>query len=80
MMNQPFYVPCPCCSTNVPVYDVAAAAEYLGMTVDALKYHIHGAETISTRRLGRLLVFTQDELDRFKREKRPQGRPPKPKE
>lgn len=74
------HVPCPCCQTDVPIYDTHTAAEYLGLTVDALKYHIHNAKTISSQRLGRLLVFTQDELDRFKREKRPQGRPPKPKE
>ena len=53
------------------------AAEYLGMTVAAVKYHVHVAHNLNPMRIGRSLVYTREQLDRFKESKRPQGRPTK---
>jgi hypothetical protein len=61
-------------------YSTAEAAEYLGLSVAALKYHIHVAENIKGHLIGNSLMFTQEQLDEFKRTKRPQGRPPKEEE
>lgn len=58
-----------------PFYSTAEAAEYLGLSLSALKYHIHVAKNLTGHLVGNSLVFTQEELDEFKRNKRPQGRP-----
>lgn len=61
------------------LYSTTEAAEYLDKTVASLKYHIHVAKTLKGQLVGHSLVFTQEELDRFKRNERPPGRPPKQK-
>lgn len=60
-----------------PFYSTTEAAEYLGLSLAALKYHIHIAKNITGHLVGNSLVFTQEELDRFQANKRPQGRPRK---
>ena len=59
------------------LFSTRQAAEYLGLSLSAIKYHIHEAKTITGELIGNSLIFTQEELDRFKENKRPQGRPRK---
>jgi len=59
------------------LYDTSKAAQYLKMTVSALKYHVHIARNITPQKLGRTLIFTQEQLDEFQANRRPQGRPRK---
>lgn len=58
------------------LYSTQEAAEYLGVSVSDIKHHVYTAHTLHPTRIGHSLVFTQDELDRFNREKRKPGRPP----
>jgi len=61
------------------LYSTKEAALYLGISVDALKYHIYQGN-ITPQKVGHSLVFTQDELEHFKVNRRPQGRPKQSKE
>lgn len=54
------------------------AATYLEMSIAALKYHIR-VKNVKPQRIGHSLVFTQGQLDEFKANRRPQGRPRKEK-
>lgn len=58
------------------LYTTAEAAKYLGLSVSALKNHIYEVGDLHGHKVGNVLLFTQAELDRFRREKRPRGRPP----
>jgi len=60
------------------LYGTAEAAEYVGLSLSAFKYHIHIAKTIKPfQKIGHSLAFTQDQLDEFQIARRPQGRPKK---
>jgi len=59
------------------IFDTNEAAEYLELSVPAVKYHIYTSGLIVGQLKGNSLIFTQDALDEFKRNKRPQGRPRK---
>lgn len=61
---------------TLKLYGTNEAAKYVGLTVPAFKYHIYN-DNVEGQMIGNSLVFTQDELDRFKKEKRGPGRPPK---
>jgi len=51
-----------------PLYSTKEAAEYLGMTVDGIAYHIHREDNLEPDlRVAGRLVFTQETLDAFKR-------------
>ena len=52
------------------------AAAYLGLAVPSLKHHVYIAKDLTPDRVvsGRLL-FTRDNLDEFRKRKRPGGRP-----
>jgi excisionase family DNA binding protein len=54
--------------TNPPlnVYTVKQAADYLGMTVDGIKYHLYKSGYLVGKTVGRDVLFTREELDRFK--------------
>jgi hypothetical protein len=54
----------------------AEAADYLGLGVPAIKYHIYQGN-IEPQRIGNSLVFTQAQLDLFKATRRKPGRPRK---
>ena len=60
------------------LYGIHEAAEYLGMTVDGLKYHLKRGN-IAGQRIGHSLVFTERDLKAFGRRRRGRGRPPAPK-
>ena len=59
------------------LYSTKEAAEYIGISVSAMKYHIHTAKTVQPLHIGNSLIFTQEMLDEFKANRRPQGRPRK---
>lgn len=59
------------------LYSTKDAAAYLKVSVSDIKYHVHTAHTLHPQRIGHSLVFTQEELDRFNRDKRKPGRPTK---
>jgi hypothetical protein len=59
------------------LYSTQEAADYVGLSLQAMKYHVYIAKNITGQLVGNSRVFTQDELDQFKAEKRPQGRPTK---
>jgi len=59
------------------LYSTTEAAAYAGLSLSAMKYHIHTAKNIVPRKVGNSLVFTQEQLDEFKANRRPQGRPRK---
>ena len=56
------------------IYGTKEAAQYLGMTVSGLRYHIK-AENILPQKIGKTFVFTQEQLDSFQQNRRPAGRP-----
>ena len=63
------------------LYGTEKAAEYLGMSLAALKYHIYVAHNISPhQKIGKALVFTQEQLNEFQSTRRGPGRPPKQEE
>lgn len=53
------------------------AAEYLGIAFETMKYHVHKAKNIQGQKIGNSLMFTREQLDKFKANRRPQGRPKK---
>lgn len=57
------------------LYSTKTAAEYLGLTESALKYHVYQGGNIKPQKIGHSLVFTQAQLDEFQSNRRPQGRP-----
>ncbi len=59
-----------------PLFSTEKAAEYLGITIDTLKYHVQRKKNLRPfQKLGRDLAFTREQLDEFKRTKRGPGRP-----
>lgn len=58
------------------LYSTREAAQYLDLTESALKYHIYQGN-IKPQKVGHSLVFTQAQLDKFNKTRRPQGRPRK---
>jgi hypothetical protein len=59
------------------LYSSKDAAEYLGLTIDGVKYHLrHGH--LTGQKIGHALVFTEKELKAFQRRRRPPGRPAPP--
>jgi len=61
-------------SNAIGFYGTVQAAEHLGMSLPALKYHIYKGH-IQYRKIGHSLIFTQAQLDEFNRTRRPPGRP-----
>lgn len=63
----------------VKLYGITEAAEYLNLSVSGLKHHLYPEKDLCPIRVGegRVLVFTQDMLDRFQANRRPPGRPKK---
>lgn len=59
------------------LYGTREAAEYLGLSVPTVKYHVKQGN-LKKVLVGHSLVFTKVELDRFRKEKRPAHRPKKP--
>ncbi len=57
------------------LYSTKEAAEYLELGVSAIKYHIHVAKNLHPLKVGNSLVFTQEQLDEFKANRRSPGRP-----
>lgn len=55
-------------ATNPPLnaYTVKQAAEYLGLTVDGVKYHLYKSRRLIGNTVGRDVLFAREELDRFK--------------
>lgn len=52
------------------------AADYLGLKLDAFKYHVHRAGNITPAKVvGRVALFTRGQLDAFAASKRGPGRP-----
>ena len=62
------------------LYSTVKAAEFLKMSVSALKYHIYTAQDIQPIKVGNSLAFTQEELYRFQTVRRSPGRPKSTKE
>lgn len=50
------------------------AADYLGMTVRGVWYHIRRGH-LSPTKVGKTLVFTRGQLEQFQLTRRPAGRP-----
>ena len=64
---------------DIKLYTTKEAAEYLGIAVATVKYHLYQAEDLKAdAKVGGRLVFTQETLDHFAEEiKRRPGRPGK---
>lgn len=60
------------------LFSTTEAAEYLGISVPTLKYHLKKGN-IKPEMVGNSLVFTEELLDQFKKSKRRPGRPGKDK-
>lgn len=58
-------------------YSTKEAAEYLGLSVSAVKYHVYTAANLHPALIGGALIFTQAQLDEFSATKRGPGRPRK---
>jgi len=59
------------------LYSTTDAAEYLNLSVAAIKYHIYVGRNIKPSLVGHSLVFTKEQLDQFQDNRRPPGRPRK---
>lgn len=59
------------------LYDVKAAAEYLGLSRQGVKWHVYETKLLRGQLLGKTLVFTEAELDHFKTLDLKPGRKPK---
>ena len=60
------------------LFSTQEAAEYLGMTISGVKYHVYESKLLKGQLIGKTLVFTQKQLDNFKNnDQRPAGRPRK---
>lgn len=57
------------------LFSTEEAAEHLGLTLAAMKYHTFVAKNITGQLVGNSLVFTKEQLDHFNQNKRPPGRP-----
>ena len=53
------------------------AAKYLSLSVPTIKYHRYTSRMLSGRMFGNSWMYTRKELDEFKANKRPAGRPKK---
>lgn len=56
-------------------FSTREAADYLGFSYNTMRYHVFYAKTIKGEKKGNSLIFTRDQLDTFRENKRPQGRP-----
>ena len=61
------------------LYSTSEASVYLGLSVSTVKHHVHTVGDLKGQLVGKTLVFSQDELEKFKLIKRPAGRPRKEK-
>lgn len=52
------------------LYSTREAAEYLGLSIPGLKYHLYQARDLTPQKVGKTLVFTCSELDRFRQSRR----------
>jgi hypothetical protein len=57
------------------LYSTREAAQFLGIKEETVKYHVYTSQTLHPDKIGHTLVFTEEELNRFKQEKRPPHRP-----
>ena len=57
------------------LYSTREAASYLGLKEETVKYHVYVSNTLYPVKVGKSLVFTEEELERFTRERRPAHRP-----
>jgi len=57
-------------------YTTAQAAEYLGLSVAAIKYHVYSGN-LKPEKPGHDLIFTKAMLDEFNEGRRGPGRPRK---
>lgn len=63
------------------IYSLAEAAQELGLTISALKYHIYQTKLITPQLVGHSFILTKKDMDEFKALKLKRGRPRKePKE
>lgn len=58
------------------IFSVAEAAQYLGVSVPAVKHHIYNTGTLRGTLKGNSRVFTRAELDAWSAQRRGPGRPP----
>lgn len=58
------------------LYGTKDAAEYLGMSLPNVKYHVRVGNLCPVK-IGKTLVFTRAQLDAFQKNRRPPGRPRK---
>lgn len=58
------------------LYSTQQAAQYLGLSLSALKYHIY-EKHVEPQMIGNSLVFTQAQLDDFQKTRGSPGRPKK---
>lgn len=49
------------------MYTVKQAAEYLDMSIANVKYHVYKSGRLTGSLIGHTLVFSKDELDKFKK-------------
>lgn len=59
------------------LFSTAEAADYLGLKLSTMKYHVFTAGNVRFQMVGNSLVFIRSDLDEFKKNKRGPGRPPK---
>ena len=47
------------------IFSTRAAAAYAGLSLRGFQHHVYVVKDVSGIRIGKTLVFLQDELDRF---------------
>lgn len=59
--------------TTETLYTVEEAAEFLGLTAGSVRQYIN-RELLNPKRIGRAVMFTETELQRYQDERRPIGK------
>ncbi len=60
------------------VYDVSGAADFLGLDIATIKYHVYRSKTLlPDGKIGRSIFFYEDTLIAWQSNKRARGRPPR---
>jgi excisionase family DNA binding protein len=62
-------------NVNGKIYKTADAAKYLGLAADTIRKYVQNKQLTPLMTVGQNYVFSKEELDRYRKEKRPVGRP-----
>lgn len=60
---------------NDTIFTTTEAAKYLGLSLDTVRKYVQRRLITPATTIGRSYLITKTECDRYKRDRRPQGKP-----